>query len=262
MKRAHLVGNRGCLGTYIEKTLTPLIPVVPYNTETFDITDKSKNELIDVQPGDIVIWNAAYTNVSDNDIGKHFAVNVEPLKRLIKDMPPVHFIYISSLYCQEDISHLSAYSQTKSIAETIVKSHFDIWNIIRFSGLIGYDPGRKNMLYQFIDKEEINLNGYLSTSIVYAGNIATWILRTIIQQQPELIEIGSVTTFTKHAVLFEAEKQTDHNITCGVTSEDNEPDPLRPEQAYPKEGTTYLYDGEKEIQAAVADILAQEEDSE
>jgi len=252
MKKVHLVGNRGCLGTYLTESLRQLIPVVPYNTDNFDITDKSKTELIDVQPGDIIIWNAAYTNVSDNDIEKHFKHNVEPLKRLTKDAPPVHFIYISSLYCQGDIDHLSAYSQTKSIAETIVRSHFDVWNIIRFSGLIGYDPGRKNMLYQFLDNDEMKFNPHIRTSLAYAGNISTWVLRTMIQQEPGTIEIGTEEALNKEQVLINS------SLECDLMP-DETPDTIRPELAQPQ-GNKFLYNTFAEIQAAVADVLGREEE--
>ena len=251
MKKVHLVGSRGCLGTYLTESLRQLIPVVPYNTENFDITDKQHSILPGVQPGDIVIWNAAYTNVSDNDIEKHFKYNVEPIKRLTKDLPPVHFIYISSLYCQGDIDHLSAYSQTKSIAETIVKSHFQVWNIIRFSGLIGYDPGRKNMLYQFLDNDEMKFNPHLRQSIVYAGNIATWVLRTMIQQEPGVLEIGSEEMLNKEQVLINS------SFECDLIP-DETPDPIRPETVQPRENK-FLYNTFSEIQAAVTDILGRED---
>ena len=155
-----ITGNRGFIGSYIEKILSKEYSTVGVSRrDGYDITDLNSLQKLDDNI-DIILHTAA---VASDDYEESFKSNVMGtlnLCKFAKERGVKHFILLSTIFAidESDNGYFNSYGQTKKISEEIAsaycKENSIELTILRLAQV--YDDARlaqsgQAMLYYFID---------------------------------------------------------------------------------------------------------------
>ena len=173
MKETILItGNRGFIGSYIEKTLGNQYDTIGLSrADGYDITDFNSLKKIESKV-DIIVHTAAVASNDYETSFQHNIVGTLNLCKYAKESDIKRFILISSIFAIEesDNGYFNSYGQTKKTSEEVAEAYckendIDL-TILRLSQV--YDDARlgqqgQAMLYYFIDsiqtQSQINLFG-------------------------------------------------------------------------------------------------------
>ncbi len=160
MKTVLLTGNRGFIGSYLEKKLTEYCTVIGASrSDGIDITDFDSLQKLEAGI-DTILHTAA---IASNDYEASFQSNVIGtlnLCKYAKEKGIKRFILISSIFAcdEEDNGYFNSYGQTKKMSEDVAKAyckeHGIALTILRLAQV--YDAARlaqagQTMLYYFVD---------------------------------------------------------------------------------------------------------------